>query len=314
MKKQDHAVHMQSWPRSAKRGWRWRGWLTAGLAVWPLTQAMSAETLESQWRDSQSREYQQPAAEELAQAEALFRRAFAGESGATLATDWAALGFRLDSIIARGRTFITLYEQPEQRRGRGFYAFAAPAAATPVLQAPHALSDQHTGVIAMRLFQAGPFAAGAWSTAPRRYEDDEDETVNADMARRPDSYFIAFSHAAAAQPGRVVVQLHGFAAEKRKTEAGRTAGAIVSAGQRQPTRAAAQAVQCLSGILTEPVLLYPNQINELGALINPVGKTLRALGNAGFVHIELALPVREQLRNDAELRGRFGACLAGARS
>ena len=311
--KQDHEVYRQPQPGSAQRGRRWRGWLAAGLAMWPLSQAIGAETLESQWRDSQSREYQQPTAEELARAEALFRRAFAGESGATLAADWAALGLQIASVTENDRVFTVIREKPDQRRGRGFYAFTAPAP-TPVLQAPHALSDQHTGVIAMRLFRAGRFAAGAWSTAPRSYEDDEDETVNADMARRPDSYFIAFSHAAAAQSGRVVVQLHGFAAEKRKTEAGRTAGAIVSAGQSPATPASEQTARCLSGVFTEPVLLYPNQINDLGALVNPVGKALRALGNAGFVHIELALPVREQLRNDAGLRGRFGTCLAGVRS
>lgn len=290
---------------------RWRGWLALLLAIWPLALAAQPTTLENRFRESQGRDYQPPSSDELRQAEQLFQRAFAGRIEAT---EWAALGFQVERVTENDRVFMVIREQPNQRRGHGFYTFAAPMTDAPILQAPHALSDQHTGVIALHLFAEGRFAAGAWSTAPRRYQDDEDQTVDADMAHQPDSYFIAFSRAAAlARPARALLQLHGFATHKRKTEAGRAAGVIVSAGQRQPTPAAEQIARCLAEKLTTPVLLYPQDVRELGALTNQVGKALRTLGHSGFVHIELAQPVREQLRADAELRQRFGACLVRVR-
>lgn len=289
---------------------RWRGWLAVVLALAPLTLAAQPTTLENLFRESQGRDYQPPSPDELRQAEQLFQRAFAGRIAAA---EWATLGFQVERVSENTQVFTVIREQPDWRRGCGFYVFAAPASpGAPILQAPHALSDQHTGAIALHLFAGGQFAAGAWSTAPRRYQDDEDETVvDADMAHQPNSYFTAFSRAAAlAQPASAILQLHGFSADKRKTEAGRVAGVIVSAGQRQPTPAAEQTARCLSEKLAEPVLLYPRDVRELGGLTNQIGRVLRTLGSAGFVHIELAQPVREQLRVDAELRQRFGACLA----
>ncbi|HPF57828.1 MAG TPA: hypothetical protein P5149_03260 [Candidatus Competibacteraceae bacterium] len=271
-------------------------------------------TLEALWNDSQSRDYRAPASNELEQAEQLFRRTFAGETGEALAADWAALGFQLEQVTEQGHVFTVVRERPDQRWGRGFYTFAARSASRPVLQAPHALSDKFTGLIALRLFAQGQFAAGAWSTAPRRYQNEDDETVDADLAHLPESHLLAFSKAAAfSQPASAILQLHGFAAEKRKTEAGRTAGAIISAGQSQPTRAAEQTAHCLGGVITEPVLLYPIQIGELGGTANQIGQTLRALGSSAFVHIELVRSVREQLRVNAALRDQFGGCLAGVR-
>ncbi|HRD68087.1 MAG TPA: hypothetical protein PKY50_18275 [Candidatus Competibacter sp.] len=291
-------------------GRRWRGWLAVLLALSAPALAARPATLESLFRDSQGRDYQPPSPDELRQAEQLFQRAFAGQ---VETADWAALGFQVERLTEQGGVLTVIRESPDQRRGRGFYAFAAPLAGAPILQAPHALSDRYTGIIAVKLFASGRFAAGAWSTAPRAYQDD-DEDVDADMAHRPDSYFVAFSRAAAvSRPAGAVIQLHGFAAEKRKTGAGRKAGAIVSASQRQPTPAAEGIARCLGGAFAEPVLLYPLQVKELGGLTNQIAQTLRMLGHSGFVHLELAQPLREQLHRDAEARQRFGTCLAGAR-
>lgn len=66
-------------------------------------------------------------------------------------------------------------------------------------------------------------------------------------------------------------------------------------------------------MFTEPVLLYPVQVGELGGVTNQIGQTLRTLGSRAFVHLELARPLRERLREDAATRRRFGDCLAGAR-
>lgn len=297
--------------RNSAIGRRWRSGLAVLLALSaPLLAAARPPTLENLFRESQGRDYQPPSPDELRQAEQLFRRAFAGRIEAA---EWAALGFRVERLAERGGAFTVIREAPDQQRGRGFYAFVDSPVSAPILQAPHALSDRYTGIIAVELFASGRFAAGAWSTAPRGYQDD-DEDVDADMAHRPDSYFIAFSRAAAmSRPAKVVVQLHGFAADKRKTEAGRRAGAIVSASQRQPTPVAEEVARCLGGAFAEPVLLYPLQVKELGGLTNQIAQTLRTLDHSGFVHLELAQPLREQLHRDAEARQRFGACLAGAR-
>ena len=271
-------------------------------------------TLETQWRNSQSPTYQAPSAAELAQAEQLFQRTFTRTTDATLAADWAVLGFQWERVDVNGRTFTVLRERPDQLQGRGFYAFSAAADGAPILQAPHPLSDRHTGVIALRLFESGSFTAGAWSTAPRRYETDDDQVVNADMAHLPESYWIAFSRAAVrSRPASAVIQWHGFASEKRKTAAGRQAGAIVSAGQQQPTRSAVQTARCLDAVFAEPVLLYPDQIKELGGTTNQIGQVMRALGSTGFVHIELARPLREQLRVNFELQHQLGRCLEGVK-
>lgn len=297
--------------RNSAIGRHWRSGLAVLLALLaPLLAAARPVTLENLFRDSQGRDYQSPSPDELRQAEQLFQRAFAGRIEAA---DWAALGFRVERLTEQGGVLTVIREAPDQRRGRGFYAFVDSPVSAPILQAPHALSDRYTGIIAVELFASGRFAAGAWSTAPRGYQDD-DEDVDADMAHRPDSYFVAFSRAAAmSRPAKVVVQLHGFAADKRKTEAGRRAGAIVSASQRQPTPVAEEIARCLGGVFAEPVLLYPLQVKELGGLTNQIAQTLRTLDHFSFVHLELAQPLREQLHRDAEARQRFGACLAGTR-
>lgn len=274
----------------------------------------TAATLATLLDDSRSTTYQAPSADELAQAQLLFQRTFDNPADATLAADWAALGFQRETVHEHDRPLTVIRERPEQLRGRGFYAFAAAPADAPMLQAPHARSDLYTGDIVTQLFAQGQFAAAAWSTVPRGYEGD-DGSVNADMAHLPASYFIAFSTAAVrSRPTSAIVQWHGFAQEKRKTGAGLSAGAIVSAGQDQPTSAAQQVAQCLADTLTAPVLLYPTQVRELGGTTNEIGKAMRALGSRGFVHVELNFVLREGLRGSQQLQHRLGLCLAKVRS
>ncbi|HRY15870.1 MAG TPA: hypothetical protein P5330_08365 [Candidatus Competibacteraceae bacterium] len=268
--------------------------------------------MERLWSASRSDEYRAPTPEALAETERLFRRALAGETGNALAADWAALGYKMEQVTDWNQVFTVVHEQPDQCWGRGFYVFAALPAGHPVLQAPHSFHDLHTGAIALRLFGQGRFAAGAWNTVRRSYQNRDGEKVNADMAHAPESPFIAFSRAVAfVRPASAILQLHGFKAEERKTQTGRAAGAIISAGQRQPTAAAERTARCLDALFTEPVLLYPIQVEELGGVTNAIGQTLRALGSNAFVHIELAQPLREQLRDNEALQGSFGDCLAG---
>lgn len=282
----------------------------------PILLAAQPTSLNRLFATSQTRTYQPPSPEELKQAESLFRQAFSGPLLPEQEAAWAVLGFEVLRVTEKNeRVFTVIRERRDQRQGRGFYVFSTAPAGVPILQAPHALNDEHTGAIAIGLFVNNPFAAGAWSTAPRRHQTEDGETTtNSDMAHQSDSYFIAFSRAAAlARPNSAILQLHGFSTAKRKTAAGRRAGVIVSAGQHESTPALTQTVDCLRDGLNAPVLAYPQEVRELGARTNEIGEMLRTFNRSSFVHIEIAQPLRSQLRADAELRQRIGACLAGVR-
>lgn len=292
--------------------WVWLIVLLAGPAL--AAAAPQKSPLNRLLQDSQTPNYQAPTPDELNKAEYLFRQAFTGAAQPAQRAAWAALGFTVERITDKQRVFTVIREQPNRRQGRGLYIFAPLSAGAPILQAPHALDDKHTGSIAIALLTEGNFIAGASSTAPRRHENEEDEMVkDSDMAHQPDSYFIAFSRAAAAaQPASAILQLHGFSNAKRKTEAGRRATAIISAGQRQPTPAAEQLAGCLRELFGY-ALLYPTEVKELGALTNQIGHALRTLGRSSFVHLEMGPTLREHLNTDPNLRQRVGACLAKVR-
>lgn len=292
--------------------WWWIG-LVALLAWLPPAGAAQQSPLNRLLQDSQTKAYQAPSPDELKQVEYLFRQAFTGAARPAQRAAWAALGFTVERVTEKQQVFTVIREQPNQRQGRGLYIFALAAAGAPILQAPHALDDKHTGAIAIALLAEGGFMAGAWSTAPRRYENEDDEVVkDSDMAHQPDSYFIAFSRAAAAaQPASAILQLHGFSNAKRKTDIGRRANVIVSAGQHQPTPAAEQVAGCLRNLMNY-ALLYPTEVKELGALTNQIGQALRTLERSSFVHIEMNQPLRDQVNADPSVRQRVGACLLKA--
>lgn len=291
--------------------------LTLSAALISLPSPLPAQTapLVRLFEDSQSRDYEPPSPGEVQRAEYLFRQALIGVIGAEQRAAWASLGFQTERVSEGDQVFTVIRERPDRRQGRGFYVLNTSKAGAPILQAPHALNDKHTGMIAIGLLTSGRFAAGAWSTAPRRHQNDDDETVtDSDMAHQSESYFVAFTRAAAqALPASAILQLHGFSNTKRKTEPGRKASAIVSAGERQITPAVQEAARCLRTQVAEPVLTYPDEVKELGALTNEIGELLRKLGRSSFVHIEMAPRLREQLNKDGELRQRISACLAQVR-
>lgn len=298
----------------------WLHWLAILIALLPLVArpatrpATQPPTLFRLLQDSQSRDYRPLAPAEAKQVEYLFRQAFNGAARPEQRAAWAALGFQVERVTENQRVFTVIREQPNRRQGRGLYIFAKAAVGAPILQAPQIPDDKHTGAIGIALMAEGRFTASAWSTAPRPRQNDDDEAVTGtDSANPPDSYLIAFSRAAAvAQPTSAILQLHGFNTAKRKTEAGRRASVIVSAGQREATPAAEQTVRCLRELIGS-VLLYPQDTKELGALTNPVGEALRGLGRTGFVRVEMAPSLREKLYADPALRQRFGGCLAAVR-
>ena len=106
-----------------------------------------------------------------------------------------------------------------------------------------------------------------------------------------------------------LIQIHGFDNNKRKSEAGASASAILSSGSRWVTPHSATVAHCLRKVIQGPVLIYPIEIRELGATRNLHGKILRRYGHEGFIHVELNRSTRERLRSDPVMRGQFTDCL-----
>jgi hypothetical protein len=62
-------------------------------------------------------------------------------------------------------------------------------------------------------------------------------------------------------------------------------------------------------VLGTEVLLYPLEVQALGATTNVEMLGLATVPGARFLHVELAAPVRDLLLQDPSLRDAFGAAL-----
>lgn len=66
---------------------------------------------------------------------------------------------------------------------------------------------------------------------------------------------------------------------------------------------------CLRAAFGPRVRLYPREAAELGGTTNSVGRALRAIGFAGFVHLELDPATRAALDGDGGVREAVLGCL-----
>lgn len=205
---------------------------------------------------------------------------------------------------------VRLDESAEDCAGRGAYMVWKRSNAVPLLvSSPHRAADRHTGTLGLQLFAEGGLAAAAWNSAPRRANG---ACANAtDLARSPLNHFTAFSLAFAnAHPMGRVVQLHGFDRELRQSQAGADADIILSNGTDEAGDDLLDIADCLSAAFSpRRVLVYPNDVSELGAVTNAQGRALRENGFASFVHIEMSLGMREALIGDPDARKQFLNCL-----
>lgn len=290
---------------------RWGWWVVAALAVLGWAAAGWPQSgLRDLYRESLGAErFVLPDPASLEQANRLFLELLQtdGPVPESLEHDGEALGFE---VIQRGREAdrLLVLREGRDKSGRGFYVFrrgGRPAA----LMIPHGMKDYKTGKIGLQLFLEGDFTAGAWNTAPR-YRKGERDRTDWDLAHLEGTYFTAFTRAfARAQPVGRLVQIHGFAAEKRDTEAGASAELIASSGSPLPSPGFLALIRCLKASLDLEVRVYPLDVRELGGTTNASGRILRSLGHAGFVHLEFAYPVRKRLLQDAPLRENLIRCL-----
>jgi hypothetical protein len=253
-------------------------------------------------------DYQPASRAELHQAETLFNATLQRESMQQLQSVWHAQGFTFRTVT--DKNIVVVQEHPQQRTGRGFYAFRQTDSIPIALQAPHRYKDLYTGQIVRQLMQEGDYLAAAWNTVPR-YGKTKSENF-ADMAHIENTIFQAFGRAFANQyPTGTIIQLHGFAQQYRKTVAGKTADLILSGTTRTPSQRLLDTGRCLKSKLTEFVVrIYPNEVTELGGTTNSNAKDLRERGFTQFFHVELSKPLREQLRQNQSVRKHVNSCFA----
>jgi hypothetical protein len=252
--------------------------------------------LERLLRSAQSgRQYRPASPAELARCEELFLRTLSTPDLAGLADEWQQLGFRLLPLPATDPPLWVVFEPVEHARGWGAYVICPHRLPGLVLQAPHSYADRFTGNIALRLFAEGRFGAAAWNTVPRKLVD---------VCHTLDHPFSAFTRALVrAHPKSFVVQVHGFAQEKRQTVTGTAADLIVSNGTQAPDRSVRRlAILLQSELPFSQVHLYPTEVQELGATTNVQGETLRQAGSSRFVHLEMSEPLRLRMANDGQAR------------
>lgn len=253
------------------------------------------------WKGNRSVQYEAPSTAELTATRDLFARILRGERGRGIDELAQSAGWRIRSQPQDGGDLVVVSEAPGEIRGRGLYAFFSQG--RHALQAPHVPTDGLTGEILLEYAQDRLPRALAWNTVPRS---------RGDMAHLFDTDFIEFSRAfALAHPNEKIIQLHGFDADDRKTEAASGSGAIVSATHRRPSNELRQAVNCLRDQVESATRLYGEDVRELGGTTNTVAKALRAGGYEHFIHLEAALPLRERLLADATQRRALFVCLGG---
>ncbi len=217
----------------------------------------------------------------------------------TVPSDAPARAAALDLELLREGDRLWLRERADAAWGGGVLALRlGPLPQELVLQAPHPRSDLHSGLITGSLFDAGGIRAASFATAQR------DASPDSDVAHNPETFFQSASDGLAeALPDPLFVQLHGFG------QGTSTADAVISAGSGFMTaEALSGAIARLERALGVDDLRTGEEVPALAGRENAQGRLLA--GRARFLHVELSLPLRLALRDDAALRASFAAALS----
>jgi hypothetical protein len=277
------------------------------VALGTAVHARDTSTLTQLWKGAtQSRRYVAATQDECHQAEQLFLRTLSGrEPFRDLQTAWADLHFELLRHRIEKEELWVLQEESGHIRGRGFYVLRPQASLPIALQAPHSFYDEHTQVIAARLFREADITAAAWNTVHR-------STV--DLAHTQGHYLNALTRAfVAARPSGVIVQLHGFVPKKRKTTAAASADLILSNGTKYPQPWIIEAASLFQDNVGHGVArLYPRDVLELGGTTNTQGAIIRAAERGRFIHLEMSQALRRKLRYERLVRKDFLTDLTAA--
>lgn len=291
------------------------------LLVWTLlgtsclARGVRAESVLQLRKDSRSDTYVAPSSKQIRASEALFRAILEGElNPARLEALSRESGLRVLWLEDGDQELLAVAEPPGKKRGWGVFAFRKTPSTGLVAQAPHSYFDTHTGVLTQQLLLEGFVDAAAWNTTARGAPVETSQptphgTASADLAHLEEGFFQAFARAfARACPQGVLLQLHGFAREKRASKVGAASDVIVSNGRRPASAWLVRTDRLLTTALPLRVSAFPHEIDELGGTRNAQKMALEALGHGGFLHVEMSLAVRERLRRDGAFRRSFWNC------
>jgi hypothetical protein len=253
-------------------------WVGAAMAgTWELARARRVEG-----------EALPPAPAERVAYAALVRDLARAAPAGAVPPDGAARAEALGLVLTVADGVAVLAEPEDRTRGAGVVAVRlGPLGGELVLQAPHPVSDLHTGRIAGALFDAGEARAACFATTHRA------DGEGADPAHTPESWLSAATLGLAdALPEPLFVQVHGFG------EARSEADAVVSEGaaRARPGEVEAAAKALAVGLGVSDVRTGA-EVPALAARTNAQSRLLD--GRARFLHVELSAGVRERLREDA---------------
>ena len=265
--------------------------LLAGAVQAPM-EARALELESSLTRAIANTRYEQPAPSDLTQARELFKHTLLGDRPvAELKPGWYKLGFAFHEVTAEGEPMWLVSQPPDSESGGGWYLFRTNHQSNLAFETPHARNDVHTGIIGLRLFQAGTARVLAASTITRH---------RADMAHLDGTFFQEFTLAfAEACPTGLVVQLHGFESENHNNIA---ADILASARTKTPGPWFEDVAEKLKQATGVRVLAYPRDTKVLGGTTNTQGKALNQTPYCRFLHLEITPELRERMARDPELR------------
>ena len=229
--------------------------------------------------------------DELERAQRLFARTLRGkEDVEELQRAWTGLEMEMVVLpVADGNDVWLLSEMQQHQLGRGFYAVRPQSSSTAVIEAPHSFADLQTRRITAALFLGGDLRAAAWNTVHRK---------TADLAHIDTSFYNAFTRAFidVCRDRAVVCQLHGFAVDRRTTDAGRSSDLILSNGSRSSSVWLYNKARHFRAAFPHlHVRLYPDEVVELGGTTNRQARVLRRAGWGHFLHLEMSGKLRKEL-------------------
>ena len=233
-----------------------------------------------------------------------------------------AVGFKIEVWTAGDRKLWAILEEPTRRRGAGAYLvrLGPPEKEEILLQAPHADYDLGTGEMAARLFLAPPpgnAPRALFLNTMHRYQllpgqKERRPGSPADVAHNPNHLYTAATDAALQTGPMLVVQLHGFGTRTDDDDAPLPEGTtmVVSAGRDTGSTPRSTAIaERLRKAFGEGVRRFPEEAPVLGATTNVQGRAARRRPGVDFVHVEIAAPLRKQLREGGPRLAELGAIL-----
>lgn len=196
----------------------------------------------------------------------------------------AALGYELIEYTDRGDENAPSYflrEKKPIQRGWGLYVFRAGWSHNVIVEAPHPLSDNGTPSIALEIFRALDARALLIAGAHRDANSDQ----SADMAHNPQTIFQTI-HQTLLQTGTpVVLQIHGFAADKHPGYP----QVVLGSAQDDPS----ELLTTFAGALTQAGLTVGVCDGvSWDALCGETNVQASTLKEGIFIHLELAESVR----------------------